>query len=291
MKHNKIKIIANSRSGTLQKDELERCAAYLNGFLPTEIIYSSSLEEAHAAMDAADAEPGVLPVICGGDGSLNTYLNRSSLKKYFGVLPSGTANVVAREQGISLALRWAAKNLLTGAVKELDVGVCNGRRFFFVAGLGFDAQAAHGVLGWLKKRIGQGAYYLSTLWTFLRYRAPRFEVFAEEAELGVAGEFVLVSNMRRYGGDLFFSPQARDDDGLLDVLVVRRLSVRALLRLLRFAKHGGSLPSSEFVRLRGAGFRVVASEAQRFQLDGEVFEAAKEFVFEVDRGRAKLITP
>jgi diacylglycerol kinase (ATP) len=291
MKHNKIKIIANSRSGSLNRAELERCAAYLNGFLPTEIVYCGSLGEAFTAAAQADAELELLPVICGGDGSLNTYLNRSDLKKYFGLLPSGTANVVAQEQGISLNLMGAAKNLLTGAVRELDVGLCNGVRFFFVAGVGFDAEAAHNVSSKLKSRFGQYAYHLSTLLTFLRYKAPKLEVFAEGTDLGVVGEFVLVSNMRRYGGDLFFSPETRDDDGFLEVLVVKKLNLRTILRLLKFARYGGALSEAYFCRIRGRGFSILANQPVRFQLDGEVFEPAKEFVFKVDTERAKLITP
>ncbi len=296
MKHNKIKIIANPHSGSLNKAELDEAVAYLRRFLPAEVVFTHSLKEALDVMREISAESGVLPVICGGDGTLNAYLNNAELGNYFGLIPRGTANVVARELGVPLNYMGAAKTLLTGAVQEVDLGVCNGKRFLFSAGLGFDAMAAHNVSRGLKRLCGQYAYYLSGVKTFLNYRRPRFEVYVDEGKEAVLGEFVLVSNMRRYGGELFFALDARYDDGLLDLVVLKTLDLSSALSLLQYGKTGKRPELTDgmeekFCVLRGKKFRIVPTEPQRFQLDGEVFEPAEEFVVEVDLERAKIITP
>ncbi len=138
----RIEIIANPNSGTINIGKLEKACEHINRFLPSKIIFTKTFEHAIEISKAASLNSEVIPVLCGGDGTIFTYINNASLNKFFAIVPGGTANVIAKELGIPFNTLMACKTVLTAAVKDVDVGVCNNKKFLFAAGVGFDAEVA-----------------------------------------------------------------------------------------------------------------------------------------------------
>ncbi len=290
MKPEKIAILANAASRTLKRAELEAASAHINKFLPCEIIYTSSIEHARTTAAELSARPEYLVAACGGDGTIHTVFNNLAEGAAMGIIPAGTANVIARELGIPLSMREAGKLLLTGAVQETDIGTCNGRKFIFVAGIGFDAQVAGSVSPLLKKIFGRYAYHINGVLQFLTYHPPTLRVTITGQSQEHTGQFAIIANMRRYGGELFFAPQARYDDGLLNMILVNDFSLKTMLSLLNFARGNGSFPSHGVTALTAPGFEIKSSFPVPFELDGEVFAATKEFSIGMAAGRARFIT-
>lgn len=287
----KIFILANLNARGKSRKELEAAANSIGEKLPVELIYTTSSEDARKKAEELSHVPTNIVAACGGDGTINSVLQGISPNGTLGIIPSGTANVIARELGIPLNFKDAAKNLLTGAVKKVDVGLCNGHRFLFVAGTGYDAQVAGNVSPSLKSFLGKFAYHIASFKELVTYRAPRLKVSFNDGKDSLNGQFAIVANMRRYGGDLFFAPGARYDDGKLDLILMKRFSTRALLRLFNFARKTAPFPEDDAIQLQSESFTITSDTDCPYQLDGEAFKGIKTFYFSVKKQKVNILIP
>lgn len=286
----RIVLLVNPNSRAVTRPAVEDAAALLARSVDTRIIWTTGPGEATRLAADLGTDPDTLVTACGGDGTFFETLNGLPPQGVIGLLPAGTANVIARELGIPLQLREAAKTLLTGAVRRFDTGRCNGRRFFMVAGCEFDAHVASSVPALPKKWLGQYAYHLESLCRYPRYDFPTLRVEVDGGP-AVTGSFALVANLRRYGGGLFFAADARPDDGQLDLVLFRRMTVPFLLKGLWGAWTRRGVGSDVAWRLRGRQFRLQPPRPVRFQLDGEVLPPAAELQICVEPASLAMVTP
>ena len=174
---------------------------------------------------------------CGGDGTVNEVAN--GIAGYVNAaktcIPVGTGNDFLKNFGETAALFSDAENLWNGPQLSLDAIDCNGRLALTVACSGFDAQVADDVhtYGKLPLLGGQGSYILSLAVNFAARRlARRWTVTLDGRP--IPGEYVLaaVCNGRYYGGGFMPVAEARMDDGILNTLVVQRVSRPTFLRFV-----------------------------------------------------------
>src|ERR671916_2575321 len=142
-------IIGNPNSGRAgDRDFLERHAEALrSGGLSVEVMNTERPD--HATELAAGAGERLV-VAAGGDGTVNEVINGLSPGATLGILPLGTANVLARELGLPLNAEQACRRILEGNRSTIDIGVATNhdgeeRRFACMAGLGFDAHVGRSV--------------------------------------------------------------------------------------------------------------------------------------------------
>lgn len=229
-------------------------------------------ERAGDATRLAATDHGIV-VAAGGDGTINEVVNGLRLSNAtLGVLPLGTANVFARELDIPLDLEAAWATLERGATRVIDLGVAEfaGRQRFFaqLAGVGFDARAVRTANWELKKRFGPLSYIWAGL-VALRKQKDDVEVVAEDTGVTARGVAVLVGNGRLYGGSFRLFPDAKLDDGLLEICVFERGGYVNALR------HGLGVVRGAHTRQRGvrcfrsARFVCRAASTAPFELDGE----------------------
>lgn len=166
--------------------------------------------------------------VLGGDGSMNLAINGLvGTQTALGVLPAGTANVWSQELGLygltwsrGTALDESAIQLAQGEVRLADVGQCNGKAFLLWSGIGLDAYVVHQIEPrerW-EKQFPLLQYAASALWNASSWHGIHLRVEVDGKQL--SGQFLLgvVSNIHLYAGGLAeLSPQARLDDGLLDL--------------------------------------------------------------------------
>ncbi len=216
--------------------------------------------------------PPDLLAVCGGDGTVNeiaTHVPRPPFP--VALLPAGTANVLARELGLPLNPGRALRIALKRSIRRIDLGVLgpdDGRRFVFVAGIGFDAYVVSQVRPALKKRLGMAAYAFAILDCLRRYSFPEFNVDVGGRKF--AATSCLVCNARRYGGGLLFCPNADMSDGLLDILILEKQSRLDLARFLFLAWLGRPENGAWIHRLRSSAFRIDGPESILVQADGEL---------------------
>ncbi|MDQ2715461.1 MAG: diacylglycerol kinase family lipid kinase [Chloroflexota bacterium] len=164
----------------------------------------------------------------GGDGTINEVIQElAGSETALGVLPGGTVNVWAREVGIPLEYTGACKVLLHGQTRRIDLGSVNGRYFLLMAGVGLDGEVAHAMQTNKKsiKRLGYLGYLLLGTWMGLGYPSFNARLHMNKRSVRVRALQITVGNTQLYGGTVKFTWQAKCDDGLLDVCVVRKRSM------------------------------------------------------------------
>lgn len=224
-------IIANPNSGDAGgAARLERCADILReGGSEVEIWPTERPEHATELASLAGARP---IVAAGGDGTINEVINGLASDATLGIIPLGTANVLARELGIPRNPDAAAKRILGGEITSIDLGIATGadgeeRRFACMAGIGFDAEVVQRVTPRLKRLLGVFAFPLRGLQLYFRGGFPKVRLEHDDETSEV--EFAVIANGQYYGGDFRTTPHADSlVNGELEVIPVRQ--VRLLLR-------------------------------------------------------------
>ena len=118
----KIVFITNPNAGGRNPQGIQDAVRLLQNHLPTRLVVTEKPGHASDIARQEGADPETLVAICGGDGTIFEALNGLPPQGTIGFLPGGTANVITREFGIPQNLVEAAKVLLSGAVKMVDVG-------------------------------------------------------------------------------------------------------------------------------------------------------------------------
>lgn len=158
-------------------------------------------------------------VAAGGDGTIREVADVASrLDVPLGILPLGTSNSVARELGIPTRPVEAAKVAATGTVRQVDMGETSGQRFLLCVGVGFDADVVANVHASRRGGINMMASYVPAIVkSGLTYAFPAIEVVIDGVAAPPGAVQVVVGNTRTWGGPFVLAPEARMDDGLLDI--------------------------------------------------------------------------
>lgn len=267
-------IIGNPNSGRAGSSEyLERCAMNLrSGGLDVEVLNTEGPDH---ATELAAAAGDRLVVAAGGDGTVNEVINGLQEGATLGILPLGTANVLARELGLPLDAEGACERLLKGESIEMDLGVARRerdgveRRFSCMAGMGFDAKVIRAVTPRLKDSLRGLAFALMAFKVLFQEEFPPVRVSSDGATYVVP--FAIVANAHRYGGVYRVSEPGLLTSGKLEVILIKRVSL--LLRPDIFASIMARRPLDRSMESFSAGeVRAESSAAEvPVQLDGELW--------------------
>lgn len=221
---------------------------------------------------AADAEAVDVIAVAGGDGTINDAINGvHSGTPPIGLIPLGTANVLAHEIGLGTEPSRIAGVLMGGDRLSVVPGLVNGRRFMMMASAGFDAHVVRGVRGGLKRRIGKVVYALSALRQLIRYPCPHLEVSVDGVPVTAAT--VVVSRGRLYGGRFVMAPRADLAAAELHVSLFRRRGRLAM------AGYSAALPLGLLNRWNLIGHvtaravEIADRSGDPVQVDGDVLSA------------------
>jgi len=219
-------IIANPTSGiyAFHARQLQETVTFLrNAGWQVELKLTGAAGDAQRlAREAVDQKLDVV-IAAGGDGTINEIIQElAGSETALGVLPIGTVNIWARETHIPLNEHGAREVLLQGRTRRIDLGRVNDRYFLLMVGIGLDGEVIRAVEKKTPKRLGVLGYMLVGTWFGLGY--PNFRVY-----LGLNGLIakrsvvqVIIGNTQLYAGAIKYTWQAKCDDGLLDVCIVRR---------------------------------------------------------------------
>jgi YegS/Rv2252/BmrU family lipid kinase len=264
----------------------DRICALVNG--DAEISITTEPGEAKALALAA-AERGVRMVVAaGGDGTINEVVNGlAGSETALGVLPVGTMNVFAAELGVPSRLREAWKVICAGRLRTIDLARANRHYFVQLAGVGLDAQVVKETSWTSKRNFGPLSYLFSTAQIASR-KPPR--LFVETEERKCEGSFVLIGNGRFYGGPIAFFKKARVDDGLLDVLIFKRMSNLDLARYFAnivIGRHTG-LSDVEYFQARKA--QITSEDSVPVEVDGEL-ACELPVTFRISSKKLRVVVP
>lgn len=224
------------------------------------------------AVEAAIADAGVV-VIGGGDGTISAALPVFLRQRaVMGLLPLGTANDFARSLGIPFAPIDAARVIVAGQRRTVDVGFINGRPFVNAATVGLATEVARRHTGERKARLGLLNYPLCWLEALRDHRPFRAQVRYDGGAWQHRCTMLAVVNGRHHGGGMTVAPDAEIDDGVLKIYFVRTAGLLRLLRVL-FALRRGTLQRQHRAGvLRCCTVTVTTARPMPVNVDGEVVE-------------------
>ncbi len=181
---------------------------------------------------------------CGGDGTANEVANGIAgfPRAAMTCIPVGTGNDFLKNFGTDLEQFSDAENLWNGEVQQLDLIDCNGRQCLTIACSGLDARIARDVHKFSSAPLlsGKGSYVASLAVNFLfKSISSRWTVTVGDTELPERDFAVIaVCNGRYYGGGFMPVAEARMNDGVLNTLVVKKVSRPAFLKFVTPYSHG-----------------------------------------------------
>lgn len=264
-------VVASPAAGNTDESTLDRALEVLReAGADVELAETSSPDELAAVLDRVD---GHTLVVAGGDGSLHAVLQalhgREQLGTTLGLIPLGTGNDFARSLEVPLEPEEAAKAMLAGRPRPLDLLVDDeGGVVVNSVHAGAGAAAARAAERW-KKRIGRAGYAVGALITSLNPPTVRVRVVVDGRPVHDGRVLqVAVGNGVYVGGGTPLTPEADPADGAADVLIARPATGWA-----RVAYAAGLVVGRHHLREDVATFRgrVVEVTGERFwcSVDGE----------------------
>ena len=192
------------------KDELERLRASYR------VMDTQSLDHAREeALTAAAQDETVVAI--GGDGLVGCLAGAlMNTKSALGIVPGGRGNDFARVLGIPREPKAAARLVMEGEERLVDVGDVNGRPFVGIASVGFDSDANR-IANETKVVKGNLVYLYAGLRTLVEWKPATFEVVVDGVPHSVTGYGLAIANSKAYGGGMYLVPHAELDDGRLDI--------------------------------------------------------------------------
>jgi len=283
----RIKVIANPFSGGGRAGRLARQV--------TEALRERGchveLEETRQAGDgrrSAARVDGFSAIVCvGGDGTVNEVVNGlpGPDAPPLGMVPSGTANVLAKELRLPRSVGELVRLLTDGREVRWDLGIdrVTGRKFLLFGTAGYDAHVVHLFHEARRKPVRMWQYALWNMWLYvlwglksiIGYRIPRITVDLDGRHVTSEAAWVQVSNVPTYGGPLVFTPRARPDDGTFEVMVQHARRRRDILRMFwaailnYFFRMEYRMPDVTFHRARRVKLLPTDEHAVPVQVDGD----------------------
>lgn len=215
------------------------------------------------------AEAGIRVVVAaGGDGTINDVVNGlAGSDTALGILPVGTMNVFAAELGLPNDLEEAWEIIEAGYTRSIDLAQANEHYFVQLAGIGFDAQVVERTSWNFKKNFGPLSYVISAA-QIAAEKPPR--IIVESDGRTFDGSFVLIGNGRFYGAPIKVFKDAKLDDGLLDVLILKNVGYLELARFLTGVFTGTHTEFEDVEYFQTTSLRVRSEDEVPVEVDGEL---------------------
>lgn len=244
--------------------------------VPFRVARTESIRHA-IELAAAAAEAGEVAVPLSGDGLVGAVATalRGREGAVMGILPGGRGNDFARVLGIGRDPVAACANLAAGVPTPVDVGevVSDGtngapRTFVGIASVGFDS-VANKLANEAPSFLGPMVYAYAAIRAMGSFRPATFDVTVGRDRRTFQGWSVAAANGSAYGGGMYAAPEARLDDGALDVVMFSPRSRLDFLSCMRDVFKGTHLKREAISMLRGGEVRIAADRPFTVYADGD----------------------
>lgn len=241
---------AGRGTGKAHLDRIRVLASKLEAGLVVSRKVSDLAEQARRA--AGDGVERLL--VAGGDGTMHHAVQGlAGTSCALGVIPLGSGNDLAGTLGIPPDLEVAVDRAVKGEVRRIDLARAGETYCVGYAGVGFDSEVTR-FANEGKVLRGPLIYFYAVIHTLITFEPPRMRVVYDTGEFDGKAMFAVVNNLPRFGGGMRIAPEARIDDGLLDLVIVREIPKSTLLSVfpkVYGGKHVGH-PAVTMVRTRRA---------------------------------------
>ena len=245
--------------------------------ISTRLVAPRSVEATHEAVQSAVDSGARAVIAAGGDGTVHVVLQQLVHTDVpFGIIAGGSGDDIAASLGFPIhhAGRIAAHlvdAILSGGYRQVDVGTVTtasgvSEHFLGVLSTGFDSAVNERAN--TMTRLGGQRYNVAILRELASFRPVAYDVSIDGTRIQSEGMLVAIGNGHRYGGGMLVCPDARTDDGELDVTWLAALSTPRFLRALPSVFTGEHV-KKEFVTTHRGRRLTIAAQGQVAYADGE----------------------
>ena len=267
---NQILFIINPISGGKAKSNFPVLVEkYIDkGKFKPRYIFTEKVAHASELAAAAINDGTDVVVAVGGDGTINevaSALVNTDCK--MGIIPYGSGNGLARSLGIPLNEKKALIKLNDIKVEKIDSGSVNGKNFFNIAGVGFDAH----ISAMFAQSISRGlkGYVKTTFKELTTYKAQQYHIEIDGTVYEREAFMISIANSSQYGNNAHISPFASLKDGLLDVCIVKPFPLYSFPRM-GVQMFNKTVHKSKFVEIiQGKEIKIIRQYSAAVHLDGE----------------------
>ncbi|MDR0788135.1 MAG: diacylglycerol kinase family lipid kinase [Gemmatimonadota bacterium] len=215
--------------------------------------------------------------VCGGDGTIaEVVTGLAGTGVPFGIIPIGTANLVAANLGLPSSVEKAVEVIVAGRSVPMDVGqLDNGRYFALIAGAGWDAEVMRSATRELKDRLGFAAYLVAGLRRVATPPSARFRLTVDGEEIEVRAATVLVANFGRIFHsvlplDFEIAPDTSTSDGKFDVCIFAPRNLSDVATVLWKVTSKRYIGDQRMIYFQAREIRIEAEPPVITQVDGDV---------------------
>ena len=237
-------------------------------------------------------------VICGGDGSVSAVA-----KSLFGtgirvgIIPMGSGNGLALAAKISPDARKAIDIIINGKASWIDGFLINNQFSCMLCGIGFDAKVAHDFAK--QKKRGLQTYIKVSLINLFTAKPYQFHLNTSTAEISTEAFFISIANGNQFGNQFTIAPKASLADGMLDVVIVKKMNklVLPFAVLAQITGINGQQELTEYVSKRNIIYfqtdklSLTNPDNAPLHIDGDPKDTAGKFDVSVVRNAIQLIQP
>lgn len=295
----KVLFFINPISGTRNKEKVlllmeKKALQYGAEF---EILHTNMAGQYDYLVPRVSTENITDVVVAGGDGTVNQIVAAlKGMKVNIGILPLGSGNGLAFTARIPKSTSRALDLVFTGKASWVDGFNINERFACMLCGMGFDALVAHEFAK--QKKRGLMTYARQALLHYMRARPHPFEIHFGSRSISTEAFFISIANSNQFGNQFTIAPRASLNDGLLDIVIVRKMSKAllpfALLRQLKMSRpirEGELYERRNILYFQTSDLSILNSSRAPLHIDGDPAKTADHFSIHVVRNCFRLIQP
>ena len=236
-------------------------------------------------------------IVCGGDGTVNQVASAlMNCDVNVGILPMGSGNGLALAARIPGNAEKALAIILKGRAAYIDAFYINQHFSCMLCGLGFDAQVAHDFAK--QKKRGLATYTKETIKNFVSATAFPFTIEIDGRKLNEEAFFISIANSNQFGNNVTIAPQASISDGLLDIVIVKKMSkLRMLYALIKQIKLGRitnaekTFHKEDILYFQAKKLWIQNTGNAPLHIDGDPAPSSKEFDVNIIEKAFRLLQP
>ncbi len=267
-----VALIVNPVSGSFSKKGFaEAESLFKRVYRNVYIYYTQKSGDGETIVTKLLNDPPEMIVVVGGDGTFNEVVNGNIDSNIpISLIPTGTANVFAKEFSIPEDFHKATNYILSGIPYYLNLGRLNKRYFVLMAGIGFDGDTVYRLNKNIKSIAGKGAYILSGLGAVSGYKPNKLNITVDSVKY--EGYGLVVCNASRYAGAFKICPDADVRTLDLSVFIMHSKGRAALLRYITGVLIGRHLGFKDITYRKGK--EIFVDGDARIQIDGDYYGRA-----------------
>ncbi|CDM68127.1 lipid kinase [Clostridium bornimense] len=212
-------------------------------------------------------------LVAGGDGTIDkavNYMKHNNIDIPLAVLPVGTANDFAKLLGIPRSVEKACEQIVTSEVQEIDLGKVNDDYFINVASTGLFTDVSHKTDINLKNTMGKLAYYIKGVEEVSNLRKIPIKITSEEMNIEEDMYLLLIFNGQT-AGNFKLAYNAKINDGLLDVILVKAASIPQTLTLfIQILREDHLDKGNNIIHFQTKSLEIFCDENLSTDIDGEL---------------------